>query len=216
MILLHCLAAPIGAALEWIWLDNELTARQILCGVVILAGVAIALAPGEHPSSPREHLHLPRRALILGILFGVIAAFGQGVGSVVSRKAYEVTTAAGEHIDGITAAYQRIWGGVLFAAIGYFLFRHRENTRKPFLERMRPAWKWMLANGTLGPALGVSFMQYALSKAPTGIVLPILVLAPVVIIPFSRHFENERPTLRSLIGGLLAVAGVIGLRFSLK
>ena len=209
MILLHCLAAPIGAALEWIWLDNALTLRQILCGLVILAGVAIALAP-------REHLHLPRRALILGILFGVIAAFGQGVGSVVSRKAYEVTAAAGEHIDGITAAYQRIWGGVLFAAIGYFLFRHRENTRKPFLERMRPAWKWMLANGTLGPALGVSFMQYALSKAPTGIVLPILALAPVVIIPFSRHFENERPTLRSLIGGLLAVAGVIGLRFSLK
>lgn len=209
MILLHCLAAPLGAALEWIWLDNPLTIRQILCGIVILTGVAIALAP-------REHLHLPRKTLLLGILFGAIAAFGQGVGSVVSRKAYEVAAAAGESIDGITAAYQRIWGGVLFAAIGYFAFRHREATRKTFLERMRPAWKWMLANGTLGPALGVSFMQYALAKAPTGIVLPILALAPVVIIPFSRHFENERPTLRSLIGGLLAVAGVIGLRFSLK
>lgn len=209
MILLHCLAAPIGAAVEWIWLDNPLTWRQIVCGVAILSGVAIALAP-------REHLHLPRKALLLGILFGVIAAFGQGVGSVVSRKAYEVAAAAGEQIDGITAAYQRIWGGVFFAALSYFLFRHRESRQKPLLERMRPAWKWMIANGTLGPALGVSCMQFALAKAPTGIVLPILALAPVVIIPFSRHFENERPTLRSLIGGVIAVAGVVGLRFSLK
>ena len=46
--------------------------------------------------------------------------------------------------------------------------------------------------------------------------LPILALAPVVIIPFSRHFENERPTLRSLLGGAIAVTGVIGLRFSLN
>jgi hypothetical protein len=37
-----------------------------------------------------------------------------------------------------------------------------------------------------------------------------------MIIPFSRHFENEKPTLRSLLGGLIAVAGVIGLRFSLR
>jgi len=209
LILLHCLAAPIGAAIEWIWLGNALTARQVLCGLIILAGVAIALAP-------REHLHLPRKTLIAGIIFGIIAAFGQGVGSVVSRKAYEVAAAAGENIDGITAAYQRIWGGVLFAAIGYFAFRHREATRKPFIERVRPAWKWIVANGTLGPALGVSCMQYALAKAPTGIVLPILALAPVVIIPFSRHFENERPTLRSLLGGAIAVTGVICLRFSLK
>jgi drug/metabolite transporter (DMT)-like permease len=208
MILLHCLAAPIGAAVEWLWLDNALTVRQIACGIVILIGVAIALAP-------REHLHLPRRTLILGVIFGIIAAFGQGAGSVVSRKAYEVAAAAGEQIDGITAAYQRIWGGVIFAALGYFAFRHRESTRKPLLERMRPAWKWMIANGTLGPALGVSCMQWALAKAPTGIVLPILALAPVVIIPFSRHFENERPTRRSIFGGAIAVAGVIGLRFSL-
>ena len=211
MILIHCLAAPLATAIEWIWLGTALTLLQIACSVVILLGVAIALAP-------KEHLHLARRALIMGIIFGVIAAIGQGVGSVVSRKAYNVALTAGEHIDGVTAAYQRIWGGVLFAGIGYFFFRHHESPtpRKPFTERMRISWKWAIANGTLGPALGVSCMQYALERAPTGIVLPIIALAPVMIIPFSRRFENEKPTLSSLIGGLIAVAGVIGLRFSLK
>ena len=210
MILIHCLAAPIAAAVEWFWLGTALTLLQITCSLVILLGVAIALAP-------KEHLHLARKALILGIIFGIIAAIGQGIGSVISRKAYNVAIAAGENIDGITAAYQRIWGGVLFAGVSYIAFRHRENpTNKPFKNRMRPAWKWMIANGTLGPALGVSCMQYALERAPTGIVLPIIALAPVVIIPFSRRFENEKPTLRSLIGGAIAVAGVIGLRFSLE
>ena len=211
MILIHCLAAPLAAGLEWVWLGTGLTRLQICCSVVILAGVAVALAP-------KEHLHLARKVLVTGVIFGIIAAVGQGVGSVVSRKAYNVAIHAGESIDGITAAYQRIWGGVLFATISYFGFRHRGSNPPslPFFERMRPAWKWLLANGTLGPAIGVSFMQYALAKAPTGIVLPIIALAPLVIIPFSRRFENEKPTARSLIGGVIAVAGVVGLRFSLK
>ena len=81
---------------------------------------------------------------------------------------------------------------------------------------MRPAWKWLIANATIGPAIGVGFMQFALAKAPTGIVLPIIPLAPLTIIPFSKRFEGEQPTARSIIGGAIAVAGVVGLRFSLE
>ena len=211
MILVHCLAAPIGATAEWYWLGTELSARQISCSVLILAGVATALAP-------REHLHIPRKVLAFGIICGVIAACGQGFGTVVSRKAYSVASSVGESIDGLTAAYQRIWGGVLFAAIPYVihLWRRREDEGPAFTERMRPAWKWLAANATIGPAIGVGFMQYALAHAPTGIVLPIIALAPLTIIPFSKRFEGEQPTARSLIGGAIAVAGVIGLRFSLK
>lgn len=212
MILIHCLAAPFAAAVEWFWLGTALSWSQITCSLLILLGVAIALAP-------KEHLHIPKNLLITGIIFGIIAAAGQGVGSVVSRKAYSIAALAGEEIDGITAAYQRIWGGVGFAAIGYFAsywHSQADPSRPHFRERMRRGWKLLLINGTVGPALGVSCMQLALAKAPTGIVLPILALAPLTIIPFSRRFENEKPTARSLIGGVIAVAGVVGLRFSLK
>ena len=212
MILVHCLAAPIGAAVEWAWLGTALSIVQVCCGLIVLAGVAIALAP-------REHLHIPRRALMLGITFGLIAALGQAFGSVTSRKAYAVARSVHENIDGISAAYQRIWGGVLFATAGYILHRWRFADRAgepPFRERLKKGWKWLLVNATVGPALGVSFFQFALSKAPTGIVLPIVALTPLAIIPLSYRFENERPTARSLVGGVIAVAGVVGLRFSLK
>lgn len=210
MILVHCLAAPMAAALEWGWLGTVLTPAQLLCGAVTLAGVAVALAPSEH-------LHIPRASLIKGVSFGVVAAVGQAVGSVISRKAFAVVAEAGERIDGITAAYQRIWGGVVIALGVYLVYLRRQGSGlPPFGARLRSGWKWLAINGVAGPALGVSCYQWALATTPTGIVMPIVALTPLVIIPFSRVIEGERPTWRSLLGGAIAVIGVVGLRLTFK
>jgi len=53
--------------------------------------------------------------------------------------------------------------------------------------------------------------QWALQLKGTGVVLPIVALTPLVIIPFSTVIEGERPGLRSLVGGGIAVAGVVAL-----
>jgi drug/metabolite transporter (DMT)-like permease len=63
----------------------------------------------------------------------------------------------------------------------------------------------------LGPVIGVACYQFALSTAPSGVVLPIVALSPVVIIPFSARFEGDRPKARSLAGAALAVASAIAL-----
>jgi drug/metabolite transporter (DMT)-like permease len=211
MIMVHCLAAPIAAAAEWLWLGTELTIFQVCSSLIVLCGVGLALAP-------RENLHIPRKILLTGLMFGAVASLGQAFGSVTSRKAYSVARAFHENIDGISAAYQRIWGGVFLAGASYALHLWRGGHRQhgTFAERLRKGWKWLIFNATVGPALGVSFFQLALSKAPTGIVLPIIALTPLTIIPLAHKFENERPTVRSLIGAVIAVAGVVGLRLSLK
>ena len=41
--------------------------------------------------------------------------------------------------------------------------------------------------------------------------LPIVATAPLVIVPMSYWFENERPSRRSLVGGVIAVTGVVAL-----
>ena len=71
---------------------------------IILAGVAVALAPGKH-------LEAGKGVLAAGIVFSFLAAFGNGFGAVLSRKAYAVAAAAHQNIDGATAAYQRLIGG---------------------------------------------------------------------------------------------------------
>jgi drug/metabolite transporter (DMT)-like permease len=168
-------------------------------GAVILAGVAVALAP-------KEHLHLGRPALIAGAICGVLAAFGQGFGAVLSRKAYQI---AGHSIDAGTATYQRALGGIVIVAafLIFTMLRQRETQPRDW----RVGWKWIVAHALTGPTLGVACFQWALSSTPSGIVLPIVATTPLAVIPFAYFMDGDRPSLRSLVGGVVAVGGAIGL-----
>src|ERR1017187_1728730 len=161
---MQCLAAPIGALAEWLWLGTTLSVAQCLAGVIILVGVAVALAP-------ENHFHLDRKHLFSGTIFGVLAAIGQGGGAVLSRKAYQLVDRAGQHIDGGTAAYQRILGGIGVAAIYFVWVRGRQAAVVNHIE-WRKAWPWVVVNTLGGPVLGVGCYQWALSTTPSGIVLP--------------------------------------------
>ncbi len=108
ILLMQCLAAPIAAVAERLWLGTTLTPAQILWSAVILVGVCLALAPAHH-------LKITPGMRWMGTLFGVLAAAGQGLGAVVSRKAYQVAAGTGIAVDGGTAAYQRLIGGIAVA-----------------------------------------------------------------------------------------------------
>ncbi len=108
VLLTLCLSAPLAAVVEWLWLGTALTPVQMLASSAILVGVGLALAPGKHLEVAKGHV-------TTGILFGLLSASCQGLGAVFSRKAFTIAAAAGENIDGMTAAYQRIIGGVLVA-----------------------------------------------------------------------------------------------------
>lgn len=211
ILLVHCLAAPLAAATEWLWLGTRMSATEMLAAFLILGGVALALAPGRH-------LEISRRMFWVGVSFGIIAAIGQGLGAVLSRHAYEVVKQAGEHIDGLTAAYQRILAGLAVAVAAWVIVQWRSQPPAPSVQlstlNSRPIWPWVLVNALAGPSLGVGCYQWALSQQGTGVVLPIVALTPLVIIPFSRFVEGERPRRRSLVGGLVAVAGVVLLAWS--
>jgi drug/metabolite transporter (DMT)-like permease len=210
ILLVHCLAAPFAALLEWTWLGTRLTPLQIGSSLTILVGVSIALAPSEH-------LAIPRRVLGWGILFGIVAALGQGFGAVLSRKAYQVAAAAGEQIDGLSAAYQRILAGWALAALTFIFLRWRHSSLRAGDNPSNPSrawhgvWGWILLNALAGPTLGVGCYQWALATRPTGVVLPIVATTPIVVIPLAMLVEGERPRLRSLVGGAIAVLGAVTL-----
>jgi drug/metabolite transporter (DMT)-like permease len=210
-LMVNCLAAPFAALIEWVWLDTRLTAAQAVWGLIILGGVALSLAPEGQARAVAG----PRSA---GILLGVLAGFGQGFGAVLTRKAFALAQAAGQEVDGGTAAYQRILGGLAFVAVPFAWHRWRRRwrgQREPgqalTTGGRRRAWGWVLANALAGPSVGVGFYQWALKTTPSGVVLPITAMAPLFVVPFTYLFEGDRPGIRSLAGGILAVLGVIGL-----
>jgi len=213
VLMTQCLAAPIAALGEWLWLGTRLTAAQILWGAVILGGVVLALMPSRR-SPPRV------RVRPIGFLFGLLAAAGQGLGALVSRKGVDAATAAGEAAHnatfGLNAAYHRIIAGLVFTALWFLMLRvlGRLPVRPPADANpaaKRRAFLWLLANGLVGPVLGVGCYQWALATTPSGIVLPIAATTPLLAIPIAYWIEGERPSRRSLLGGAVAVAGAVAL-----
>lgn len=209
VLLTQCLAAPLAALGEWLWLGTKLTAAQVLWGLVILAGVAVAITPSR--SSPPKVRVRP-----IGFLFGFIAACGQGFGALVSRKGVTVAQAAGEATHhaafGITAAYQRILAGLVFALAAFALLRalRRLPADTPPPTRHHGG-RWILAAGFAGPILGVGCYQWALATTPSGVVLPIAATTPLLSLPIAFWLEGDRPSPRAIGGGVLAVAGCIAL-----
>ena len=73
------------------------------------------------------------------------------------------------------------------------------------------AWPWLIGNALAGPSFGVACYQWALMTTPTNIVLPIVATTPLLVIPLAHFLEGERITRRAVVGGIIAVAGVVGL-----
>ena len=222
ILIVHCLAAPFAAATEWLWLGTKMSGMEMGGAALILGGVALAIAPGKH-------LEIPKRVFWIGVAYGVVAALGQGMGAVFSGHASRVDAAAGTPVDGGTAAYQRILAGLAVAVVFWLGMKMRRknaegrmqngpalNPQPSTLNSSRPIWPWVVVNALSGPAIGVACYQWALMTEKSGVVLPIVALTPLVIIPFSRYVEGERPTKRSLVGGLVAVAGVVVLRMAIR
>lgn len=248
LLMTQCLAAPMAIAAERLWLGTVLGSVQLAFVAVVLVGIAIALAPrraetaaGEAPAA------VGGRRLIIGLLWGLLAAGGQAGGAVISRHAYALMEAAGTSLDGLTATYQRVLGGLVFTVLLLLIMRWRHGDRAeigiptavaapaaraaghdaPRLSTVtappaaaapsgstRRAAPWVVANALAGPVIGVSCFQWALQTTPSGLVLPIVALTPLVIIPLSFLLEGDRPSPRALLGGLVAVLGAAGLAWS--
>jgi drug/metabolite transporter (DMT)-like permease len=200
-LIVQCGSAVTAASVEWAWLGTKLTAPQLLCAAVTLAGIAIGLLPRSMPRVAPSQWRS-------GIMWAALSAVGQGVGAVISRKAFAVAAAAHDKIDPGSAAYQRALGGLAIAALSLVVLMWRRE-RSPGTSRS--AWPWVGANALTGPVFGVTCYQWALRTTPAGIVQPIVAAAPLLTVPFAALLEGTRPRASYYFGAVLAAAGVTGL-----
>jgi len=206
ILLTQCLAAPIAGVAEYLLLGTRPTLVEIGFGAVILAGVALALAPDtQWEGDPKSFK--------IGVLFGIGSATGQALGAVFSRRGNAAALLADSVVDGGTAAYQRITAGVLTTLVFWGVLTLLGKSKEP----RHPAGVWKKAiplvtgNALSGPTFGVACFQWALLTTPSAKVLPIVATSPLVTMGLVWLLEGIRPSRRAILGGILAVSGAVGL-----
>jgi len=204
-VLMVCsLAPPTALVTEWWWLGTTLPVTKLLCAAGILVAVGLAVAP-------RERAHLPPAELRLGLLCGIIAGVGQGLGAAVNRVAF---SQAG---DGVVGDWQAALFRVMAGGVGVWIWvvvlsllgtkpLQRPDELIPHRRVEGHPWIWMGVSVLLGPVFGMMFLMQAFASTPSGLVQAALSTLPVFMIPVAWVLDGSRPSIRSAVAGLAAVA----------
>ena len=76
-----------------------------------------------------------------------------------------------------------------------------------------PGWvshiEYMWEDSIFGPFLGVTLSLFALQHAPAAVATSIFAISPLFAIAIGVRFHREPVTVRTILGALLAVGGVL-------
>lgn len=211
--LLMTLAPPSAALFGWMLLGQHMSWLAILGMLITVAGIATAI---YRPRKDKEQSSsLPLR----GVLFGIGAGIGQGVGLVLSAKGllhYEQTVQAlgisFEH-GGSTAIVLPFASTAIRAItglIGFSLWTSIKRQGDGLLKGIRSGRTMLAALGATitGPFIGVSLSLMATLYTSIGIAQTIMAMTPVLIILPTYLIFRQPIHWREVLGAIISVCGV--------
>ena len=145
-----------------------------------------------------------------GILFGILAAVCQGVGVVLANKGFQSQM---DHQD--LPFFQATWIRMICATIIIYLITicrgQLKNITQPAIENKNNGLIYTLGGTIFGPVIGVSLSMLAVSLLHNkpSVAQTLFSLVPVFVLPLSWLFYREKITIKSILGALIAIAGVI-------
>jgi len=195
--------APVFAALAaWIILGELMSVTSLVAMFVTLTGIALVIftrTSGSDSGIASLKNSYRMSYPLKGIILGIIAAAGQGLGLVLSKYGMR-------DYDSFSASQIRVITGFIgFAALFFVLGKFNE---LPNSFRDTKAMKWLVVGSVFGPFLGVSFSLMAVQNTEAGIAQTIMSLVPVLIIPPAVFINKEKVTVREIVGAVIAVCGV--------
>ena len=201
--------APVMAAISaWALLGETLSLRSILAMAVTLSGIAISIL-----SRDKDH-HIRSTLPLKGILLGIGAGTGQGVGLVLSKIGMQYYSAAiPPDAPAMMETMMPFAATMIRALIGGFSFllvmtltRQSHMLRTALKEKK--GMRYTVLTTLFGPVLGVSLSLMAVRYANAGIASTLMALTPVLIILPYALIHKQRVRARELIGVAVSMTGV--------
>ena len=202
------LAPPMAAIAGWAILGETLSWKSGLAMVVTLSGIAISIL--SRGNGHRVHLTLPFK----GVLLGLGAGLGQGVGLVLSKVGLQY------YSEAIPADAPRLMADMLpFAstmiravvgAAGFLVLMalQRDLPRLSAAVRDKVGMRYALIMTLFGPVLGVSLSLMAVQYTGAGIASTLMALTPVFILFPYAFIYHQRIRLREILGVAVSMTGV--------
>ncbi len=184
--------APIFAAIFSFLLTGELiTLRQSAGVLLVLAGVAVVVAPARG----EEKTPMPWA----GMAFAATSAFGQGSGIALTKTAMAV-------VPIFAASFVRQASAVAGLVLVLALQRRLRHSVTIFgaPQRLMP----ILVPAVLSAYIGFSLMMTGISRAPASVAAVLLAVSPVFSLFLDAAGGHAKITWRGLLGTLVAVSGV--------
>lgn len=209
--------APVAAALTgWALLGEHMTMLAVVGMLITMAGISMSVL--SKPEEGKMKIKLP----IKGVVYGIIAAVGQGVGLVFSKQGMLLyqsnladTLAQTTAFDSFYMSFASTMIRCLVALAGFLLmyawqrYRNDEDCFKltHIFNNKRIFWLATLSTVT-GPFIGVALSLAASLYTSTGITQTIMSLVPVLILYPSHLLFKTKITFFEVVGAIISVIGV--------
>lgn len=193
--LLMSLRAPIVAAIAFFWLNESLSARELIGSLIILLGIFGAIQSNTHLSSERP---LKRREFAIIILLGLVSTGCQGLGFLAVKPAM---------LDGaepIAVAAIRLLGGAMLISIVALWPAPPTRSRCDLTPQL--LFQTILP-GLIGYAIASPLLLYAFANYDAGLATVFGSLSPILVLPILWLRDRQKPTMRSGLGAMMAICG---------
>lgn len=194
-MLMMSLAPIIAGLTAWIFLGEKLNQLQIAGILVTLLGIAWVLVEKQSSALKEPENYLK------GILFGLGAAAGQGLGVVLAKNGLGGGfSPVSANLIRMLAAMCVIWLVTLFQRENLAGFGRAVMNRKALI---------LIVGGAFsGPFIGVSLSLYALQHTSIGVASTLMALPPIFLLPVEGYYYRQPIGWGAVAGTLIALAGV--------
>lgn len=211
--LFQTLAPAFAAVFGWIMLGQSLGWKSLIAMGVTLVGIGITVLSRGSGAQDRGAGGVRLQIPLKGVLLGVAAALGQGLGLVISGlglKSYmaELPPEALSQAAFIpfSANMIRCISGFLAALVMMIALGRMKEVAAA--SRDRKSMLALVIVVIFGPVVGVGFSLMALRYTAAGIASTLQALTPILLILPSHWMFGEKLSWRSLFGAAVSVAGV--------